>query len=48
MARHAQHYLLIFDNKGRPLWLGERKRLASKDQRIVLHARDRLGGILVA
>jgi hypothetical protein len=43
LARHAQHYLLIFDNKARPLWLGERKCLASKDQRIVLRRPPRTG-----
>lgn len=41
MAAHAYHYLVIFDGTGRPLWLGRSKRLASGDQRIVLHARDR-------
>lgn len=41
MAGHAYHYLTIFDGKGRALWLGRSKRLASPDQRIVLHARDR-------
>ncbi len=42
MARHAWHYLAIFDGvDGRALWLGRTKRLASADQRIVLHARDR-------
>lgn len=41
MASHAYHYLSIFDGQGRPLWLGRTKRLASADQRIVLHARDR-------
>lgn len=41
MASHAYHYLSIFDGKGRALWLGRSKRLASGDQRIVLHARDR-------
>jgi hypothetical protein len=48
LARHAHHYLTIFDEAGRPLWLGDTKRLASPQQRIVLHAQDRLGGILVA
>ncbi|SNT28993.1 HNH endonuclease signature motif containing protein, partial [Rhodococcoides kyotonense] len=41
MASHAHHYLVIFDNDGRPLHLGRSKRLASKDQRIVLMAADR-------
>ena len=42
MARHAWHYLAIFDGvDGRALWLGRTKRLAGADQRIVLHARDR-------
>ncbi|MEB3048854.1 HNH endonuclease signature motif containing protein [Mycolicibacter sp. MYC123] len=41
MASHAHHYLSIFDGKGRALWLGRTKRLATGDQRIVLHARDR-------
>ncbi|WP_217899937.1 HNH endonuclease signature motif containing protein [Rhodococcoides kyotonense] len=41
MASHAHHYLVIFDNDGRPLHLGRSKRLASADQRIVLMASDR-------
>lgn len=42
MAAHAWHYLLIYDGTtGRPLYLGKTKRLASADQRIVLHALDR-------
>jgi hypothetical protein len=41
MASHAYNYLTIFDGQGRALWLGRSKRLASGDQRIVLHARDR-------
>ncbi|OBK87297.1 HNH endonuclease signature motif containing protein [Mycolicibacter sinensis] len=41
MASHAYNYLTIFDGQGRALWLGRTKRLASADQRIVLHARDR-------
>ncbi|MGE2691234.1 DUF222 domain-containing protein, partial [Mycolicibacterium pulveris] len=41
MAAHAHHYLYIYDQKcGRPLFLGRSKRLASADQRIVLHAVD--------
>ncbi|MCV7343918.1 HNH endonuclease signature motif containing protein [Mycolicibacterium rhodesiae] len=42
MARHAYHYLTIFDRvTGQALWLGRTKRIASADQRIVLHAKDR-------
>jgi hypothetical protein len=41
MASHAYHYLSLFDGQGRALWLGRAKRIASADQRIVLHARDR-------
>jgi len=42
MASHSYHYLSIFDGvSGRRLWLGRTKRLASADQRIVLHDRDR-------
>ncbi|OBG29394.1 HNH endonuclease signature motif containing protein [Mycobacterium sp. 852002-51057_SCH5723018] len=40
MARHAHHYLAIFD-KGKPLALYHTKRLASPAQRIVLYAKDR-------
>jgi hypothetical protein len=46
MAAHAHHYLYIYDDKcGRPLFLGRSQRLASADQRIVLHAID--GGCTV-
>lgn len=42
MASHSYHYLTIFDEaSGRALWLGRTKRIASADQRIVLHHRDR-------
>jgi Domain of unknown function (DUF222) len=42
MASHAYHYLTIFDkDTGRALHLGRTRRIASADQRIVLHARDR-------
>ncbi|WP_196248699.1 HNH endonuclease signature motif containing protein [Rhodococcoides fascians] len=41
MAAHAHHYLAVFDDDGRALYLGRGKRLASADQRIVLIARDR-------
>ena len=42
MATPAYHYLSIFDGvTGRALWLGRTKRIASPDQRIVLHANDR-------
>jgi hypothetical protein len=40
MARHAHHYLAIFD-KGKALALCHTKRLASPGQRIVLYAKDR-------
>jgi len=41
-ASTAYHYLALFDGvTGRALWLGRTKRLASPDQRIVLHAKDR-------
>ena len=40
MARHAHHYLAIFD-KGQALALYHTKRLASPGQRIVLYAKDR-------
>ncbi|MQY25510.1 HNH endonuclease signature motif containing protein [Nocardia aurantia] len=41
LASHAHHYLAVFDrHDGRPLYLGRAKRIASADQRIVLHARD--------
>jgi hypothetical protein len=42
LASHAYHYLAIFKKHQRePLYLGRTKRLASRGQRIVLHARDR-------
>jgi hypothetical protein len=41
MAAHAHHYLAVFDHgDGRPLYLGRSRRIASADQRLVLHARD--------
>ncbi|WP_433662852.1 HNH endonuclease signature motif containing protein [Nocardia sp. CA-128927] len=41
MAAHAHHYLALFDHRsGRPLYLGRSKRIASADQRIILHAKD--------
>ncbi|MFQ6393010.1 DUF222 domain-containing protein, partial [Nocardia sp. KC 131] len=41
MAAHAYHYLAVFDeSNGRPLYLGRTKRIATADQRIILHARD--------
>src|ERR1700727_75386 len=40
MARHAHHYLAIFD-KGKAVALYHTKRLASPGQRIVLYAKDR-------
>lgn len=42
MAAHAHHYLAIFDSHSHcPLYLGRSRRIASADQRIVLHATDR-------
>jgi hypothetical protein len=42
MASHAYHYLAVFDeHTNRPLYLGRTRRIASPDQRIVLHAKDR-------
>jgi len=42
MAAPAYHHLTIFDGvTGRALWLGRTKRIATPDQRIVLHAQDR-------
>ncbi|TGD89209.1 HNH endonuclease [Mycolicibacterium sp. CH28] len=39
---HRHHYLALFDGlNGRPLWLGRTKRIATADQRIILHATDR-------
>ncbi|OBH88130.1 hypothetical protein A5678_17390, partial [Mycobacterium sp. E2733] len=40
LARHAHHYLAVFDN-AKPLALYHTKRLASPGQRIVLYAKDR-------
>lgn len=40
MARHAHHYLAIFD-EGNAIGLYQTKRLASVGQRIVLYAKDR-------
>ncbi len=42
MAAKAIHYLAVFDNHTeRPLYLGRQKRIASTDQRLICHARDR-------
>ena len=42
MARHAYHYLAVFDeHSARPLYLGRSRRIATPDQRIVLYAKDR-------
>ena len=41
-ARHAHHYLAVFDGATEvPLYLGRSKRLASAGQRIVLYGRER-------
>lgn len=42
MASHAYHYLAVFDSHTDcALYLGRTRRIASADQRIVLHAKDR-------
>ncbi len=42
MARHAYHYLAVFDeHSSRPLYLGRSRRIATPDQRIVLYVKDR-------
>jgi len=42
MASRAHHYLAVFDeHENRPLYLGRARRIASADQRLVLHAKDR-------
>lgn len=42
MASHAYHYLCVYQkHTRRPLYLGRSKRIASPDQRIVLHALER-------
>lgn len=42
MASHSIHYLAVFDDHTRrPLYLGRSKRIATTDQRIICHARDR-------
>jgi hypothetical protein len=42
MASDSIHYLAVFDNhSARPLYLGRSKRIATADNRIICHARDR-------
>jgi Domain of unknown function (DUF222) len=42
MAAKAIHYLAVFDDHTkRPLYLGRQKRVATADQRLICHARDR-------
>jgi hypothetical protein len=42
MASHAYHYLCVFDrHTEQALYLGRTRRIASADQRIVLHSKDR-------
>jgi len=41
MASHAYHYLCVFDSHSEQvLYLGRAKRIATADQRVVLHAKD--------
>jgi len=42
LAGQSIHYLAVFDDhSARPLYLGRTRRLATADQRIICHARDR-------
>ena len=42
LAAESIHYLAVFDNhSARPLYLARSRRLATADQRIICHARDR-------
>lgn len=42
MAAKGIHYLAVFDDHtSRPLYLGREKRIATADQRLICHARDR-------
>jgi hypothetical protein len=42
MAAKTVHYLAVFDDHTkRPLYLGRQKRVATADQRLICHARDR-------
>jgi hypothetical protein len=42
LGSHAYHYLCVFEtHTRRPLYLGRTKRIATGDQRLVLHALDR-------
>lgn len=42
MASHAYHYLCVFEQHSeRALYLGRSKRIATADQRIVLHSKER-------
>ena len=42
MAAKTIHYLAVFDDHTeRPLYLGRQKRVATADQRLICHARDR-------
>jgi hypothetical protein len=42
MAANVIHYLAVFDeHTERPLYLGRQKRVATADQRLICHARDR-------
>jgi hypothetical protein len=42
MAARSIHYLAVFDeHTERPLYLGRQKRVATADQRLICHARDR-------
>jgi len=41
MSSHAYHYLCVYEkHTQRPLYLGRTKRIATGDQRLVLHGND--------
>ena len=42
LASHSWHYLCVYDeHTSRPLYLGRSKRIATADQRLVLHGLER-------
>lgn len=48
MAAHAQHYLAVYDkHTQKARYLGRTKRIATPGQRIVLHANECIGCVLI-